>query len=145
MASLREAIEILQPTEAPLQLARAHAALGRRLRRQAQQVEARKHLKVALDLAYRCGATTLERYTREELAAAGARPRRPVVTGVESLTPTEARIARLTSQGLSNRDIAEQLFVSSNTIAWHLRNIFRKLAIDSRDQLDAHLNEPGRL
>ncbi|WP_445160862.1 helix-turn-helix transcriptional regulator [Mycobacterium sp. Dal123C01] len=139
-ASLREAVEILQSTEAPLQLARAHAALGRRLRRQGQQVEARKHLKIALDLAYRCSATLLESETREELVAAGGRPRRPVVTGVESLTPTEARIARLTAQGLSNRDIAEQLFVSSNTIAWHLRNVFRKLAIDSRDQLKRQLD-----
>ncbi|WP_077089820.1 ATP-binding protein [Mycobacterium rhizamassiliense] len=145
LGSLREAVEILRSTEAPLQLARAHAALGRRLRRQGQQVEARKHLKVALDLAYRCGATLLERYTREELAASGARPRRPVMTGVESLTPTEARIAGLTAEGLSNRDVAEQLFVSSNTIAWHLRNIFRKLDIDSRDQLDGHLGSIHRL
>lgn len=145
LTSLREAIDLLQSSEATLQLAHARAAFGRRLRRQGQQVEARKHLKIALDLAYRCGATALERYTREELAVAGARPRRPMVTGVESLTPTEARIARLTAQGLSNRDIAEQLFVSSNTIAWHLRNIFRKLAVDSRDQLDAHLRQTRRL
>jgi DNA-binding CsgD family transcriptional regulator len=143
--SLREAVELLQSGEASLQLAHAHASLGRRLRRRGQQVEARKHLKIALDLAYRCGATALETSTREELTAAGARPRRPVMTGVESLTPTEARIARLTAQGLSNRDIAEQLFVSSNTIAWHLRNVFRKMAIDSRDQLDAHLNRIQRL
>jgi DNA-binding CsgD family transcriptional regulator len=72
---------------------------------------------------------------REELTAAGARPRRPAVSGVESLTPTELRIAQLAAQGGSNRDIAEMIFVSRNTVAWHLRNVYRKLQIDSREQL----------
>ena len=56
-------------------------------------------------------------------------------TGVESLTPTELRIAQLAAQGRSNRDVAEMIFVSRNTVAWHLRNVYRKLQIDSREEL----------
>jgi DNA-binding CsgD family transcriptional regulator len=129
------AVAALEHTEAKLQLARAHAGLGRGLRRAGQRVSARQHLTAALDLAHRCGGTALEAEVREELIAAGARPRRPAVSGIESLTPTEARVAQLAAQGRSNREIAEMIFVSRNTIAWHLRNIYRKLAIDSRDQL----------
>jgi DNA-binding CsgD family transcriptional regulator len=69
------------------------------------------------------------------LTAAGARPRRPALRGVESLTPTELRVAQLAAQGGSNRDIAEMIFVSRNTVAWQLRNVYRKLQIDSREQL----------
>jgi DNA-binding CsgD family transcriptional regulator len=69
------------------------------------------------------------------LKTAGARPRRPSVTGVESLTPTELRVAGLAAEGNSNREIAEQTFVSRNTVAWHLRNIYRKLQVESREQL----------
>jgi DNA-binding CsgD family transcriptional regulator len=81
------------------------------------------------------GANGLESATREELTLAGARPRRSAVSGVESLTPTELRIAQLAAQGRSNRAIAEMSFVSRNTVAWHLRNVYRRLHIDSREQL----------
>jgi DNA-binding CsgD family transcriptional regulator len=140
LATLREAVNVLAQTEAVLELARAHAALGRGLRRDGQRVDARSHLTIGLDLAHRCGATGVEADIREELTAAGARPRRLSVTGVESLTPTELRVARLAAQGRSNREIAEQIFVSRSTIAWHLRNIYRKLQIDSRQQLPPHID-----
>jgi DNA-binding CsgD family transcriptional regulator len=78
----------------------------------------------------------LEADIREELTAAGGRPRRSAVTGIESLTPTELRVAQLAAKGLSNNQIAEQIFVSRNTISWHLRNIYRKLQIESREQLE---------
>ena len=86
-----------------------------------------------LDLAHQCGAIGLEAEIHEELTAAGARPRRSAVTGVESLTPTELRVAQSAAEGLSNREIAELIFVSRNTIAWHLQNIYRKLQVDSRE------------
>lgn len=130
-----EAVDVLQDTQAVVHLARAHAGLGRGLRRAGQRVRARDHLKTGLDLAHRSGATALVTEIREEMAAAGGRPRRPAMTGVDALTPTELRIARLAEQGLSNSDIAEQTFVSRSTIAWHLRNIYRKLQIDSRAAL----------
>ena len=90
---------------------------------------------------WRIGATAVEANIREELAAAGGRPRRSALTGVESLTPTELRVAQLAAQGLSNSGIAEQTFVSRNTVAWHMRNIYRKLAIESRDQLLTLIND----
>jgi DNA-binding CsgD family transcriptional regulator len=78
---------------------------------------------------------------RDELAAAGARPRRTSVTGLEALTPTELRVAQLASDGMSNREIAEQMFVSRNTVAWHLRNIYRKVEVESREELRRQINE----
>ena len=132
---------MLQGTEASLELARAHASLGRGLRRAGQRVEARAQLGIGMDLAHRCGATGVEAEIREELAAAGGRPRRSALTGVESLTPTELRVAQLAAQGMSNSRIAEQTFVSRNTVAWHLRNIFRKLAVESREQLLSVVND----
>ena len=133
--TLRSAISVLETTEARLELARAHAGLGRGLRRAGQRVRARRELGIGLDLAYRCGAAGLEAEILEELAAAGARPRRPAITGVDSLTSTERRVAELAAEGLSNSEIAELLFVSRNTIAWHLRNTYRKLQIESREQI----------
>jgi DNA-binding CsgD family transcriptional regulator len=135
MDSYRQAVAALETTEAKLELAHAHSGLGRGLRRAGQRVQARHHLTIALDLAHRCGASGLEAEIRQELTAAGARPRRPALSGVESLTPTELRVAQLAAQGRSNRDIAEMIFVSRNTVAWHLRNTYRKLQIDSREQL----------
>jgi ATP/maltotriose-dependent transcriptional regulator MalT len=133
LATLYEAVDVLEGTEARLELARAHAALGSVLRRAGRRVDARSHLQTGLDLAHRGGATGLETQLREELTAVGARPRRAAVTGVESLTPTELRVAQLAAEGLSNREIAELVFVSRNTIAWHLQNIYRKLQVDSRE------------
>lgn len=63
-----------------------------------------------------------------------------MMTGSQSLTPTETRIARLATRGVSNREIAEQLFVSRNTIAWHIRNIYRKLGVETRDGLMHHFD-----
>jgi ATP/maltotriose-dependent transcriptional regulator MalT len=110
---------------------RGQAALGT-LR---QAIAALETTEAKLDLAHRCGASGLEAEIREELTLAGARPRRPALSGIDSLTPTELRVAQLAARGGSNRDIAEMIFVSRNTVAWHLRNVYRKLQIDSREQL----------
>ncbi len=79
-----------------------------------------------------------DEHTRAQLMhgpAGLAEPVRPALSGVESLTPSELRTARLAAQGVSNSDIAEMIFVSRNTVAWHLRNVYRKLQIGSREQL----------
>lgn len=137
--SFREAVAVLGDTDAALELARAHAGLGRGLRRSGQRVAAREHLRIGLDLAHRCGATGLMVEIREELTVAGGRPRRHAISGVDSLTQTELRVANLAAAGLSNREVAAQTFVSCNTIAWHLRNIYRKLRVESRHELKARI------
>jgi DNA-binding CsgD family transcriptional regulator len=141
LETFEEAIDVLKATEAKLHLARAHYGIGRRLRRAGQRVDARRHLAAGLDLAYRSGASGLEAELRDELTAAGARPRRTSVTGLEALTPTELRVAQLATDGMSNREIAEQMFVSRNTVAWHLRNIYRKVEVESREELRRRINE----
>ncbi|MDQ6747738.1 MAG: helix-turn-helix transcriptional regulator, partial [Candidatus Dormibacteraeota bacterium] len=90
---------------------------------------------ISLDLAARCGATPLAARAREEALAAGARPRRPWTTGVHALTPSELRVARLAAQPLSNRDIAQALFITTKTVSDHLSSAYRKLNIHTRDQL----------
>ena len=137
------AIEALDESDALLQLARAHVGVGRCLTRRNDLVAARRHLATALDLAHRCGAAALMTEIRYELTTAGGRPRRSALSGKESLTPTEARIARLAAQGMPSRDIAEQLFVSRNTVTWHLRNVYRKLNVESREQLSARWDAAG--
>jgi tetratricopeptide (TPR) repeat protein len=82
LETFREAVDVLEKTEARLHLARAHYGLGRGLRRAGQRVDARRHLGTALDLAHRSGASGLEAEIREEMMAAGGRPRRASVTGV---------------------------------------------------------------
>ncbi|MDQ6915415.1 MAG: helix-turn-helix transcriptional regulator, partial [Actinomycetota bacterium] len=76
---------------------------------------------------------------RDELAAAGARPRRPQISGVESLTASERRTAELAAEGLTNREVAQALFVTVKTVEWHLRNVYVKLGIGSRRELAAAL------
>jgi DNA-binding NarL/FixJ family response regulator len=98
-------------------------------------VDARAPLREALDLADRCGASFLAGRAREELHAAGARPRRERSSGVEALTPQERRVAQLAADGLTNRQIAESLFLTTRTIEMHLANGYRKLGISRRTEL----------
>jgi DNA-binding CsgD family transcriptional regulator len=105
-----------------------------------RRTEARKLLE-ALDAACRKGARPLAEQAQTELRATGARPRRVVLTGLDSLTASERRIAELASQGLTNREIAQSLFVTSRTVEGHLTSVFRKLRLDSRNELPAVLAE----
>ena len=81
--ALREAVATLASTQAALEHARALAELGAALRRAGSRAEAREHLRLALDIAHRCGATVLEHQARQELAGAGARPRASALTGFD--------------------------------------------------------------
>jgi DNA-binding CsgD family transcriptional regulator/tetratricopeptide (TPR) repeat protein len=134
---LREAADLLERTQAKLELARALVELGAALRRDGKRVAAREQLRRGLELAHRAGARPLAEHARAELIAAGARPRRPVFTGVDALTASELRVARLAADGLTNREIAERLFVTERTVETHLRHVFQKLDISSRLQLPA--------
>ncbi len=136
---LREAIDDLARGDARLEKARALADLGALLRRRNRRTEARELLREALDSAHRVGAGPLAEQAETELRATGARPRRVVLTGLDSLTASERRIARLAGEGLTNREIAQTLFVTTRTVEGHLTSTFRKLRLDSRGELPAAL------
>lgn len=133
--ALQESVETLAETAARVEHVRGLVELGAALRRANHRVEAREPLRAGLDLAHRCSATALATQAAAELAAAGARPRTPVRTGVEALSPSERRVARLAAEGLTNRDIAQALFVTAKTVEVHLSACYRKLDIDSRARL----------
>jgi DNA-binding CsgD family transcriptional regulator len=135
LALLAESVAVLDGSAARLELARSLVSHGAALRRAGRRADARDPLRRGLDLAARCGATGLERAAHEELLAAGARPRRQAVTGVQSLTPSELRVCRLAAEGKSNPEIAQALFVTRRTVESHLASAYRKLAIASRDGL----------
>ncbi len=135
LAQLHEAVSILERSEARLDHARALVNLGVGLRDRGEREPARRELSRALDIASRCGATTLAERARSELIATGARPRREQLTGPGSLTPAELRAARMAADGLSNREIAQALFVSAKTIETQLSAAYAKLSIASRHEL----------
>jgi len=85
------------------------------------------------------GARRIANQARAELIAAGAKPRRDAITGRDALTAGELRVARLAAEGLTNREIAQALFITTTTAKTHLRRVYRKLAIRRRDQLAAAL------
>jgi DNA-binding CsgD family transcriptional regulator len=136
---LRHATGVLESSDARLEHARALADLGGALRRAGQRADSREVLRAALDLAHRCGALALTDRTRTELIAAGGRPRRLILSGFDALTPSERRVTQLAAAGLSNRDIAQHLFITTRTVEGHLTHAYQKLAITSREQLPAAL------
>ena len=136
---LREAIDAFEQGDSSVERARALTDLGALLRRRNRRTEARELLREALDIAHQAGAKPLAQQAETELRATGARPRRVVLTGLDSLTASERRIAELASQGLTNREIAQTLFVTARTVEGHLTSIFRKLMLHSRDELPAAL------
>jgi DNA-binding CsgD family transcriptional regulator/Tfp pilus assembly protein PilF len=136
---LREATEVLAGPDTPLEQARALADRGALARRSNRRVDARELLRGALDAAHRAGAGPLADRAETELRATGARPRRVMLTGLEALTASERRIAELAAEGLTNREIAQNLFITSRTVEGHLTNVFYKLDIKARTELPAAL------
>jgi DNA-binding CsgD family transcriptional regulator len=122
----------------PFERARTELAYGEFLRRARQRVEAREHLRAALDGFENLGATLWAERAEVELRASGQTARKRDPSTRDELSPQEMQIARFVAQGLSNREVAAQLFLSPRTIDFHLRNVFRKLGLTSRTQL-AHL------
>ncbi len=134
---LRDSLGPLEAAGADLERARALTGLGIALRRARHARDAREPLRAALDLSRRLGASPLAKLALTELSAAGGRPRRERSSGMQSLTPRERQVAELAGSGLSNPEIAEQLFVSRKTVEAHLRVVFRKLDVSSRAELQA--------
>ncbi|MGW1055744.1 helix-turn-helix transcriptional regulator [Streptomyces sp. NPDC002521] len=141
-AFLEEAARRLRSTPARLEYAKAAAEYGAALRRGGQRRLSQRILAEALGIARRCGAEPLVEQVIAELKAAGARPGRHAGVGVESLTPSELRVAELAAAGRSNREIAQALFVTPKTVEAHLASSYRKLDITSRRQLADHLPAP---
>jgi len=142
---LTEAVDVLAGSEARLEHAWALFELGSAVRRGGRRADAREPLRAALDLADRCGATSLAVRAREELHAAGARPRRERLSGVEALTPQERRVAQMAAHGMTNRAIAQSLFLTTRTIEMHLANAYRKLGVSARTGLPRALGVPEEL
>ncbi|BCJ39866.1 hypothetical protein GCM10010168_27260 [Actinoplanes ianthinogenes] len=139
---LTQAAHLLAGSPAQLEHARVLVELGAALRRANQRAAAREPLVRALELADRGGMRLIGGRARQELLAAGGRPRRSVTTGPGALTPAEHRVAVLAALGHSNREIADQLFVTRRTVETHLTHIFQKLSVSSRAQLATSLPAP---
>ena len=143
IAMLKQAVAILRDSPARSELARALCDLGGAQRRAGNRAAAREPLREALELAQRCGAESLAQRAREELMATGAHPRRERLSGPDALTPSERRVAEMAAAGMTNRVIAESLFVTAKTVGTHLGHIYRKLDLDGTASARAARRAPG--
>lgn len=140
MAELaEEAVAVLAGSELRVAHARALIDRGAALRRGGHRRDARGPLREGLDLANRCGSVIETDRAMDELRATGARPRRPTLRGVDSLSAQERRVTTLATEGLSNREIAEALFLTRRTVEMHLTGAYRKLGVSGRGELPAAL------
>ena len=131
----RQAIERLRRTPLKLELARAQLLYGEWLRRERRRRDAREQLRAAYECFDSIGATAFADRARGELGATGERAPKRTSAARETLTSQEALIARRAGGGASNRQIAEELFISPATVAYHLRKVFTKLGVNSRREL----------
>jgi DNA-binding CsgD family transcriptional regulator len=115
--------------------ARTELLYGEHLRRQRRRRESREHLRAALEAFETLGAAPWAERARVELRASGETARKRDPSTVDQLTPQELQIARLVGEGMSNKEVAAQLFLSPRTIDYHLRKVFTKLEITSRTEL----------
>jgi DNA-binding CsgD family transcriptional regulator len=123
------------PALPPLQRARTELLYGEWLRRERRRTDARGHLRAALELFHTLGAVPWAERAEAELRATGETTRKRDVFAVQQLTPQELQIAGLVTEGLTNKEIAAQLFLSPRTVDYHLRKVFTKLGIASRTEL----------
>jgi DNA-binding CsgD family transcriptional regulator len=139
VALLERAVDLLAGCPVRIEHARALVDLGAALRRANRRADAQAVLRHGLDLAGRLGMRRLARRALDELRATGARPRRSAHSGLDALTPAEHRVAVLAAERLSNREIAQQLYVTRRTVETHLTHVFQKLGLTARTDLGAVL------
>jgi DNA-binding CsgD family transcriptional regulator len=132
---LAEAVQVLAASPARLEDARALTDYGAALRRANRRAEAREPLRSALEMAREFGALAIAKRAHHELEATGEKLRPLLAGGVESLTPSERRVAEMAAGGSSNREIAQSLFLTVKTVETHLSHAYRKLDITSRGEL----------
>ena len=138
----QESVERLGRTRLRAELARSHLLYGEWLRRQGRRTDAREQLRTAHRMLDTMGMAAFAERARRELRATGETVRKRTVTAArtagagETLTAQEAQVARLARDGLSNPEIGARLFISPRTAAYHLSNVFTKIGISSRSQLD---------
>ncbi len=130
----RRSIDHLQRTRRPVELARSHLAYGEWLRRRSRRIDARRELRAAREMFDGVGAVAFtDRATRELAATGETLLKRAGVAGTPTeLTERESQIARLAAEGLSNREIGQQLFISHRTVGYHLAKVFSKLDVNNR-------------
>jgi tetratricopeptide (TPR) repeat protein len=138
---LQLAVSALADSQSGLDYAHALVDLGAAQRRAGHRIDAREPLQQGLDLAQQGGASAVSERARIELAATGARPRKTLRTGVDSLTPSELRVATMAATGLKNREIAQSLFVTLKAVEAHLHHTYQKLDITKREQLTGVLGD----
>jgi DNA-binding CsgD family transcriptional regulator len=134
-AAYRESVERLARSRGVVHLARARLLYGEWLRRENRRVDAREQLRAAHETFSDVGAEGFAERARRELLATGETARRRRADARDTLTPQEAQIARLARDGLSNLEIGAQMFISPRTVQYHLRKVFLKLDLTSRNQL----------
>jgi DNA-binding CsgD family transcriptional regulator len=139
-ALYRDAIDRLGRTRLRPELARAHLVYGEWLRREGHRVDARTHLRTALEIFDLLGMKAFAGRARRELLATGEKVRKRSVETLDELTPQELQIAQLASDRRTNVEIATQLFLSPRTVEWHLLKVFAKLGVTSRRELHAALS-----
>lgn len=136
---LSEALEVLADSPARLEHAKAAYQLGHELLSRDDAPAARRHLRLAIELATRCGYHALGAVARNLLVTAGGRMPQLAASPLDSLTESERRIAALAKRGVSNREIAEALFITPRTVEMHLTNVYRKLDVRGRTDLPGGL------
>ncbi|MFG2794378.1 AAA family ATPase [Streptomyces sp. NPDC048419] len=140
---IQEAVTLLEKSPARLEYSHALTDLGAALRRAGRRTEARQPLRRAIELATVSGAAPLADRARDELLAAGARPRRAALIGPQALTVSERRVIEMAIEGATNRQIAQALFVTPKTVEVHLSSAYRKLGINARGELAKALTQNG--
>src|SRR4051812_9951227 len=129
---LREAVAVFDGTPSRLELARALAALGAALR-------SSDHLVRALELAEICGAGSVSSFARAELEECGVEASVEAPSGIDALTDTQRRVAAFAAEGRTEREIAQAMFVTPNTVDFQLGDVYRKLGVSSREELASAL------
>ncbi len=137
------AIDTLRPTDIDVELGRTHLLYGEWLRRRKRRRDAREQLHIALDLFERSAAPAFVERARTELTATGLHAESATEPQSLGLTPQELTVARLAASGSTNAEIGATLFISANTVDYHLRKVFQKLGLSSRRQLADRLDAQG--